>query len=545
MKLFSNTAKVVGLSTALAISSLAMGGGNPDGTASVTVTSASGLPGSEVEVQVVFGHTGATQALTVDMEFDPTFFSNVNLDDCVELISPTQNAAACFVRNAPNDNQIRINLLNVPTPANVADGPFGTMRFTIDPGATEGDSTMISIIDVVLEGSPELNLTNSTIDVISGPPAVLDVDPGTIDFMGVRIGETSPENPIAICNDANPEADPPAANLTVSSIGVSPAQFAEGAGSTCGATSFDLAPGECCNYHVTFSPDAPDGFNGSVSIESSVGDETVSLSGQGTVTDASLTIDPAAWDFGSVDIEAAAVCQDFTVSNTPGDDSLTIETASLGVVMMGNGVSPFAITANSCNGATLSGGQSCMVTVCFNPDAEGNFAATLTVTSDVNDVNADLEGEGTAEANIAVSPPFGPVNLGSANAGTTLSANGSVSNSGSAPADVSCMLTPGPDSAGVFSTEPSLVGPITVDPGANVGFQLFCALPDGAEDGAEFTATLRCDVDGAFAGDHDLSCSVRAFQPIPINTLQPMGLALFALLMLLIGGISIRLFRAS
>jgi hypothetical protein len=296
-----------------------------------------------------------------------------------------------------------------------------------------------------------------------------------------------------------------------------------------------ISDGNSCLQDVVSTPQADGATAGTLTVASDAGamtNDTVNLTGEGLPTDAALTIDPAGFDFGDQDIGDGPVCTDFTLGNTPGNDSLTIGTVTV--------AAPFTVTGN-CNGVELAGGASCVVEACFDPDAEGAAAETLSATSDAGDVDALLEGNGTAEADVSFTPPFGPVSLGTGEPGTTLSANGSVSNSGSADADVACALD---DLTGVFSTDPSPLAGI-VPAGGSIDFTLFCDLPGDAEEGATYEADLNCTVDGVDAGTHNLSCGVSTFQAIPVPTMQNWALALFALMMLLIGGISIRFFRAS
>ncbi|MGY6630420.1 MAG: choice-of-anchor D domain-containing protein [Wenzhouxiangella sp.] len=250
-------------------------------------------------------------------------------------------------------------------------------------------------------------------------------------------------------------------------------------------------------------------------------------------TDAELTLTPNSFDFGTQDINDGAQTADFTIGNDGDNDSLTVSDVTV------NGA-PFSVSGN-CDGETLAPGETCVVTVTFDPAAAGSFSDTLVVDSDAGTAFSNLTGAATATANIAINPPFGPVNLGFGAAGDVLTANGTVSNTGSAAADVSCALTGDVD---VFSTDPSPLA-ATINPGATVDFSLSCALPADAEEGDAFSATLSCDIDGEPAGTHELSCSVSTFEPLPVPTMQAWALGLFALLMLLVGGISIRFFRAA
>ena len=248
-------------------------------------------------------------------------------------------------------------------------------------------------------------------------------------------------------------------------------------------------------------------------------------------TDANLTIAPASHTFPSQDINDPDQTTTFTLGNDGANDSLTIGTASVGGA-------PYSVTGN-CDGETLAPGASCVVTVTFAPTAAGTFNDSVSVTSDANDVSATLEGTATATANLVVTPGFGPVNLGFGAPGDTITANGSVENTGSASAALSCSLAGDAE----ISTVPSpLVA--TIGAGETVPFSLACALPDLAEEGALFTATLTCNVDGDFAGIHDISCGVSTFEPLPVPTMQAWALALFAMMMLLAGFIGIRFFRA-
>jgi len=488
-----------------------------------------------VEWQLTAG--GGLQGVGVDITFDEALIDPVTdggtperVVDCFTNVD-TQVPPAC-VRSG---NVIRITMSNFPG-TDLVDQD-GSITFDIAPGASVGDSSALSLnvasavpVGVVVAVDP------GSVEIVSAPPPVFDVSPASVQFGNVRVGETSDERPIEICNNAAPGSS----SLTISDITTAPAQFAEGAGSTCAATSFGLAAGECCNYHVIFSPNAEDSFTGSVAIQSNVASVSVALSGEGTVSDANLTIAPTSADFGTLDINDPAVTRDFTLQNAGSNDSLDITSTSVQPVMLrGMLVLPFDIVADTCEGQTLAPQADCLITVEFDPSEAGTFDSTLAVSSSANNVNADLTGVGTATADIVVDPPFGPVSLGFGEAGETVTRNGTVTNNGSASADVSCTLD---DTTGVFSTTPSPLA-ATVDAGSTVDFSLSCALPDTGEEGDTYSATLTCSVDNDVVGTHDLSCGVTEFEPLPVPTMSNWSIALFALLMLLVGGISIRFFR--
>jgi len=249
-----------------------------------------------------------------------------------------------------------------------------------------------------------------------------------------------------------------------------------------------------------------------------------------------LSVSPDPLAFGTVDLGNMPVTDTVTAENTGGSNSsLTIS----GVVYSGD--AEFSVVNDACTGSTLNFGETCDVTVEFNAGANGNFTGQLDFSSDANtnpNPTVSITGAADSVPNLTVNPPFGPVNLGTGLQGSTVSANGSISNSGSAPGDFDCTLN---DPNGVYSTDPSpLTG--TVPAGESVDFSLSCTLPPDAEDGDVFEATLSCT--GDIQGTHDLSCGVSEFEPLPVPTMQKWGLIVLTLMMLMIGGLSIRFFRA-
>jgi hypothetical protein len=312
-----------------------------------------------------------------------------------------------------------------------------------------------------------------------------------------------------------------------------------------GAITFDINPeadeGDFSDLVVTITATTP----------GSIGDINT-VNGRVTLvgSDAVLTLAPAEGvDFGSQDILAPAQTANFTIGNAGETDSLTVESVLLGMGMIprGDGGSPFSVTDN-CDGVEIAPGSTCVFTVTFDPTEVGVFSDIVTVESTAGVRTATVDGEATATANVIINPPFGPVNLGVGLQGATLTASGSVVNTGSGDATVQCNLVDGDRGPmAVFSTTLPLGQAITLAAGAPaIPFSVSCALPADAADGDVFEAEIQCSLDGAPVSDattHFLSCAVSEFEPFPIPTLQNWALILFAMLMLLVGGISIRMFR--
>jgi len=114
----------------------------------------------------------------------------------------------------------------------------------------------------------------------------------------------------------------------------------------------------------------------------------------------------------------------------------------------------------------------------------------------------------------------------------------SISNDGEQDGSFDCTLT---DPDGVFDASP-LTGDVPA--GGEASVSLSCTLPAEAEDGDSFGATFACTGSEGFSSEHDLSCSVSEFEPLPVPTMQNWSLILFALMMLIAGGIGVRFFRA-
>ena len=260
-----------------------------------------------------------------------------------------------------------------------------------------------------------------------------------------------------------------------------------------------------------------------------------------------LNVQPPEIDFGGQQTGTTSDPQPITISND-GTDGVDLEVTGID---LGDGAHFAFEGGGSCPGTpfTLSDGESCTQHVEFSPQADGGHADSVTVTSDADEVTndqVDLLGEGTEApppepADLSIAPPSGDVNLGSGSAGDVLSTTAVISNTDSAEEDgtFTCTLD---DPSGVFDASP-LTGTVPGD-GGSQGIDLSCTLPSDAEDGDSFGATFACDGSEGFSSEHALSCSVSEFEAVPVPTMQKWSLILFALMMLIAGGIGIRFFRA-
>lgn len=112
-----------------------------------------------------------------------------------------------------------------------------------------------------------------------------------------------------------------------------------------------------------------------------------------TASPPSLSIDETTHDFQMVVQGTTSAPASFVITNTGGDTATGIT-----VVLSGADAARFALSSDSCTGATLASTQTCTVAVTFSPNALGLVSGVvLTVTPSTGSaVSATLQGTGTA-----------------------------------------------------------------------------------------------------------------------------------------------------
>jgi hypothetical protein len=393
----------------------------------LSIPNPSDQAGNTVSANLTINQTaGSEEAFTVDIAVGNLALfggqGGVDLSNCLAN-TPPAITESCAFRPAPNDNVIRI-LWAANTPADAWPNTPVEMpiSFTIDGGATAGDSSALTINPISFNGT--VNTTDGSVTVVSGPQSTLSLTPASIDFMTVDLG----------------------------------------------------------NMPVTDT---------------------------------------------------------FTLENT-GDSGTTVNVSSVAYT----GDSQFSILTDNCSSQALpADGTTCDVVIEFNATANGPYSGQIDVSSDADNNDSPtgtINGEADSVASLSVTPPFGPVDLGTVVVGNSTTVNGFVENTGSADGNFGCALSGDPE----ISTTPDLSGPITVPAGDQVDFSLTCAVPDTASEGDTFGATLECSGVNGFDGTHDISCTATEFvRPESIPSLSQWGLIIMSFLMLMIGVVSVRFFR--
>jgi len=250
------------------------------------------------------------------------------------------------------------------TSSSYAQGQSCTISASFHPSVPGPISSTIFICDNV--GVRSIALLGNGVSATSN----LSMTPTTFDFGSVLVGQQSNVQQFAVTNTGAGGASLGSWVLTGDFNLVT---------TTCGAT---LAPSASCSASVSFAPSLPGLRTGSIAMNPPA---AVARSGaKATTTTAPLVIAslkgtgtqvaqldlPTSLDFGSLTLGTPLASLSVGVRNT-GNAVVTFSTISIGA--------PFTL-ANNC-GLNLAPGQSCTLTLGFNPATLGDFSGTLTVVS--------------------------------------------------------------------------------------------------------------------------------------------------------------------
>lgn len=223
-------------------------------------------------------------------------------------------------------------------------------------------------------------------------PASVVLTPVSLTFAATTLNQTSAVQVLTVANTGG--------NASTLTVPVITGDFAIAA-NTCATT---LAVQTSCSISVTFTPTASGTRIGTLSLISSSGAVTATLSGRGT-SSATDTLSPLSLTFGSQVLNTASAAQSVVLTNA-GDAALTLVAAT-------TNSSEFAAT-NGC-GATLAGHTSCAISVVFAPSIVGARTAILTVSDQFRAQSLTLSGTGLAPAGVSLTPTslaFGEIGVG-------------------------------------------------------------------------------------------------------------------------------------
>jgi hypothetical protein len=236
--------------------------------------------------------------------------------------------------------------------------------------------------------------------------AVVALNPLALNFGSEVVGTASPAQTVTVSNSGGS-----AATLGTPAITDDFTIAANG----CGAT---LAAGAQCSVGIVFAPTGAGTRNGTISLPSSSGTQTASLTGVGESV-ATDTVSPGALNFGQQQENTTSTPQTITLTNSG-------ETALMGISVAVSGAG-YALT-NGC-GSTLAGNSACAMTVTFTPGAVGTLSGTVSVTDALRTQTVLLSGVGYPPPQESVTPAalsFAATAVGSTTAAQQLT----VTNSG-------------------------------------------------------------------------------------------------------------------
>jgi dienelactone hydrolase len=229
-----------------------------------------------------------------------------------------------------------------------------TINVVFTPSQVGPESATLTVSDDAA-GNPQ-SVTLSGVGVVNGPNATSV--PTSLTFATQVLGTTSAAQTVILTNYGTNA-------LSLTGITIS-GDFAQT--NNCPSTLATLAS---CTVNVTFSPTQIDARSGSLTIADNApgSPQIIPLSGAGTV----VQFNPASLSFGSVKPKTSAV-KSTTLTNT-GSVTLNIS----GIAITGD-TTDFSET-NTC-AATVAAGQSCVITLTFEPLTSGAKSANLSATDD-------------------------------------------------------------------------------------------------------------------------------------------------------------------
>lgn len=214
--------------------------------------------------------------------------------------------------------------------------------------------------------------------------------PQTLDFGNQPEGVASPAKTVQLINEGT-------APLTISTITFSVSYFAES--DNCVGTV--PASGGTCTISVTYTPtsvgaSAPETI--SINDNAPISTQLINLKGSGVAAATAVTLAPTSLSFGNQNVGTVSAPQTLTITNT-GTSTLTI-------------TPPISISANfaqtnTCNATNyvLNVGQSCTVSVSFQPTASGALNGSVSIADNASGSPQSVALSGTGLAIFSLSSP--------------------------------------------------------------------------------------------------------------------------------------------
>ncbi len=228
----------------------------------------------------------------------------------------------------------------------------------------------------------------------TGQRAVLGVSTGSVAMPDTQVHELRDSGAVTVTNSGNVAAS----SLTLSA----PAGFAI-IGSNCGG---GLAAGANCSFQVRFAPTEARAYGGTLSVTAAVPAVSTSLAVSGTGRNPSGSL--GGLNFGTVPVNASSIGGAVLTNTGVGGLAINTDYSVSGNRFVDRGTT-------SCP-SLLGAGQTCTVSVDFQPNSVGPFSGSVSVSTGAGVLNAALSGVG---GGAILGPSTGSLAFGNQNVGTT------------------------------------------------------------------------------------------------------------------------------
>jgi Abnormal spindle-like microcephaly-assoc'd, ASPM-SPD-2-Hydin/Purple acid Phosphatase, N-terminal domain len=241
--------------------------------------------------------------------------------------------------------------------------------------------TAMTTVTVTATSIADSTKSASATVTVNAAAGILTLNPTSISFGSVTVGQTSPVLLTTLTNTGN-------ASLTITNDSLSTGDFNWGGKGTCDYNT--LTPGGSCTYSAKFTPTATGTRTGTITISSTASNSTVTLplSGIGmSATAGTLGVSPATIALGSV---VVGTSENASGTLTAGGSSVTVSAVS-------SNNSAFTVGGLSLP-VTIPAGNSAAFSMTFSPQTTGAVTAALTFTSNAQSSTTveTLTGTGTA-----------------------------------------------------------------------------------------------------------------------------------------------------
>ena len=261
---------------------------------------------------------------------------------------------------------------------------------TFTPSTTSAETASIQFTDNAAGSPQSVGLTGTGV----APAPVFSPSISTIPFGSQPQGVKSAAMTVTVTNTGT-------GSLTFTGValaGTNAADFAISA-DTCNGTS--VAINGTCTVSVTFTPSIVGAESASLKFTDNAANspQSLALTGTGTPSAPVFSPSPASIPFGSQPQGVKTAAMSVTVTNT-GNASLTISA----VAVSGANAADFAISADTCNGTSISPNGTCTVSLTFTPSTVGGESASLKFTD--NAANSP-QGVGLTGTGVTAAPVVG------------------------------------------------------------------------------------------------------------------------------------------